>query len=272
MEGWKTHIEPRSSTAGITHDTDYVRMQTGLDALLKESDAGRLMASVYLQYGYANSDIRSFFGNGTIKVQGYALAGTLTWLGDNGFYVDAQAQGTYFDSTMHSTIVGRDVAKDNGTMGYALGLESGWRVPVGGAWSLIPQAQLVYSVVSFSDFNDAFGALVSTGSGESLLGRGGVAAEYQTSWDDPARGVINTSVYGIANLYYEFLDGTETNVAGVTFASQSDRLWGGIGGGGSYSWNGGKYALYAEALATTSLDNFSDSYGYKGTAGFRMRW
>lgn len=246
-------------------------MQTGLDALLKESDAGRLMASVYLQYGYANSDIRSFFGNGTIKVQGYALAGTLTWLGDNGFYVDAQAQGTYFDSTMHSTIVGRDVAKDNGTMGYALGVESGWRLPIGGAWSLTPQAQFVYSKVDFS-FADTFGAPVSLNSGDSLIGRGGVAAEYQTAWRDPSYGLINTSVYGIANVYYEFLDGTQTNVAGVSFATAADRLWGGVGAGGSYGRANGKYALFAEALATTSLDNFSDSYGYKGTAGFKMRW
>lgn len=272
MEGWKTHVEPRRTGSSMSqYDTDYARMQAGLDGLLRESDVGRLMASVYLQYGTASSSVRSFFGDGTIKVEGYALAATLTWLGDNGFYVDAQAQGTYFNSTLHSTLVGRDVAKDNGTMGYALGVESGWRVPVGGAWSLTPQAQLVYSTVDFS-FVDTFGAAVSLNSGDSLSGRGGIAAEYQSAWIDPSRGLISTSVYGIANLYYEFLDGTQTNVAGVSFANAADRLWGGLGGGGSYAWANGRYALYAEALVTTSLDNFSDSYGYKGTTGFRMRW
>ena len=45
-----------------------------------------------------------------------------------------------------------------------------------------------------------------------------------------------------------------------------------LGMGGNYAWADGRYALYAEALVTTSLDNFSDSYGYKGTTGFRMRW
>lgn len=271
-EGWRAHIEPSRSTSGTGYDTDQARVQTGLDGLLKETDAGRLITSLYLQYGYASSDVRSFYGNGTINVQGYAIGGTLTWLGNDGFYVDAQAQGTLFDATLHSATAARDLVKGNNATGYALGLESGWRIPAGGAWALTPQAQLVYSAVNFNRFNDAFGAPVSLDTGDSLIGRAGLAAEYQSAWRDPARGMVRASVYGITNLYYEFLAGTETNVAGVPFASATDRLWGGIGGGGSYSWNDGKYALYGEALVSTSLSNFSDSYSYKGTAGFRVRW
>jgi fibronectin-binding autotransporter adhesin len=114
---------------------------------------------------------------------------------------------------------------------------------------------------------DGFGAPVSLNKGDSLIGR---RSRHRISarWRDPARG----SVYGIANLYYEFLDGTETNVAGVSFTFATDRLWGGIGSSGSYSWNDSKYALYGEALVSTSFDEFSNSYVYKGTAGFWIRW
>lgn len=272
VEGWHAHIEPSRSASGASHETGYVRVQTGFDGLLKETATGRLMTSLYLQYGYASSNVRSFYGDGTIKVHSYAIAGTLTWLGNNGFYVDAQVQGTLFDGTLHSTTAARGMVKGNLATGYAFGLESGWRIPIGGAWALTPQAQLVYSAVSFDRFNDAFGAPVSLNDGDSLIGRAGLAAEYQRAWRDPARGMMRASVYGIANLYYEFLGGTETNVAGVPFASATDRLWVSIGGGGSYSWNDGKYALYAEAFFSTTLNDFSDSYAYKGTAGFRMRW
>ncbi|WP_277052037.1 hypothetical protein [Zestomonas thermotolerans] len=45
-----------------------------------------------------------------------------------------------------------------------------------------------------------------------------------------------------------------------------------VGLGGSYSWNDGKYTLFAEALANTSLNHFGDSYAYKGTFGIRVKW
>lgn len=271
-EGWKSHVEPKNSTAGASYDTNNVRLQTGLDFMLRETASGRLLAGLYLQYGHSGSDIRSFFGNGTIDVDGYSIAGTLTWLGSNGFYVDGQAQVTLFDSALRSITANTDLVKGNDAQGYALSVESGWRVPVGAAWSLIPQAQLMYSAVHFNDFADTFGAAVSLDDGESLIGRGGAAAEYRTAWRDPARGLASAGVYGIANLYYEFLDGTQTNVANIAFASAQDRLWGGLGIGGNYSWRDGKYTLFAEGLATTSLDNFSDSYAYRGTAGFKARW
>ncbi|GAA5543317.1 autotransporter outer membrane beta-barrel domain-containing protein [Brucella sp. NBRC 113783] len=84
--------------------------------------------------------------------------------------------------------------------------------------------------------------------------------------------IDRTYVYGIANLYYEFLDGTKVDVSGASFTSRNDRFWGGIGLGGSYNWNNDKYSLYGEGSINTSLANFGDSYAYKGTVGFRVKW
>ena len=53
---------------------------------------------------------------------------------------------------------------------------------------------------------------------------------------------------------------------------QRDELWGGLGVGGTYSWNSDKYALYSEVTVNTSLENFGDSYSVNGTGGFRIRW
>ena len=78
--------------------------------------------------------------------------------------------------------------------------------------------------------------------------------------------------YGIANLYYEFLDGTEVDVAGLAVESRPERLWGGLGLGGTHNWDDDKYSIYGEVWVDTSLQSFADSYALNGTAGFRVRW
>ncbi len=77
-------------------------------------------------------------------------------------------------------------------------------------------------------------------------------------------------MYGIANLHYEFLNGTTVMVSGTSLANANDRLWSSLGGGGSYSWRGGRYALYGEVSYNTSLSNLGASDSYKGTGGFRI--
>ncbi|MEZ0060969.1 hypothetical protein ABIF26_006512 [Bradyrhizobium elkanii] len=49
-------------------------------------------------------------------------------------------------------------------------------------------------------------------------------------------------------------------------ARASDRLWGSIGGGGSYSWAGGRYTVFGEATYRASLQDAGDNHSYKGTA------
>lgn len=66
---------------------------------------------------------------------------------------------------------------------------------------------------------------------DRLLLELGIAAEYQNAWQDASGRMARSSVYGIANLYHEFLDGSEVDVAGVTFANENDRTWGGLGAG-----------------------------------------
>ena len=105
-----------------------------------------------------------------------------------------------------------------------------------------------------------FGATVSLDSGDSLKGRIGVALNH-----DAGSAESRSHVYGIANLTYEFLDGTAVDVAGVNVAFEPDAFGAELGLGGAYEWAGGKYALYGEALAQSS---FEGSYGVKGTVGF----
>jgi outer membrane autotransporter protein len=132
--------------------------------------------------------------------------------------------------------------------------------------------QVNYSNVAYDDFTDRFGGRVSLRTGESLLGRGGFSINHQHTWRDAAGQVVRSDVYGIANAYYEFMNGNVTLVSDTAFASSIDRLWASIGAGGTFSWANDKYALFGEVSYNSSLNQVGDSYSYKGTAGFRVRW
>ncbi|HEX2888801.1 autotransporter-associated beta strand repeat-containing protein, partial [Vineibacter terrae] len=182
MEGQHSRVEPNRSTTGASWEADQLKLQAGLDGLFLETGAGRLFGGITVQYGYAAADVRSVYGSGGIHVDGYSVGGTLTWAGWNGLYVDGQAQASFYHSRLASGTLGRRLATNDG-FGYAFGLEAGQRVALGGsAWSLTPQAQLVYSAVDFEAFTDPFGARVKAGDGDRLTGRFGLAADYRSSW------------------------------------------------------------------------------------------
>ncbi len=272
IDGAHSRVDPDRSTTQAEYDYNTWRLQSGLDGKLYENQSGTLMGGVTFQYGEISTDVSSMFGKGSIDTDGYGFGGTLTWLGQNGFYVDGQTQLNWYDSDITSDTLGRSLTDGNDGFGYALSLETGKRIVVDESWSITPQAQLAYSNVDFDDFTDPFGADVSLDKSDSLKGRLGVSADYQNAWQDSSGRMVRSNVYGLANLYHEFLDGSEVDLAGVNFANESDRTWGGVGAGGSYSWADDKYALYGEVSLNTSLSDFADSYSVNGTTGFKVKF
>lgn len=274
VEGGNQHIKSASSTTGTDYNQNVFKLQTGLDGVLSETENGKLLGGIMLQYVHGKTKTNSNdYANGEISTDGYGFGGTLTWYNDNGFYVDGQAQVTWYKSDLTTTALGAPVLfDDNKGLGYTVSLETGKRIAIDPEWSMTPQAQLIYSHVDFDDFTDGFGSDVSLNKGESVQGRLGLTLDHQKSWQN-ANGLINRShVYGITNLYYEFMNGTKVDVASVSFANKKDRFWGGLGVGGSYNWDNGKYSVYGEGLVNTSLNNFGDSYSLKGNVGFRVKW
>lgn len=271
IEGSYGKFQPDSSTTGSEYDQDIWRMRFGIDGLISESEAGKFIGGIMAQFGRGSTSISSEFGPGDIASDAYGVGATATWYGNSGLYLDGQAQVTWFDSDLSSDWVG-DLASGNNGSGYALSMEAGRRVDAGKDWTLIPQAQLVYSNVRFDSFTDLFGAEVEKDQADSLRARFGLAVEQQTSWADEQGEIARTAIHGIANVYYEVLDGTSVSVAGTEIESQNDRAWGEIGVGGSYNWGNDAYALYGELSTSSSFQNFADSYTVKGTAGLRINW
>ncbi|MBB3594213.1 outer membrane autotransporter protein [Rhizobium sp. BK529] len=272
FEAGHADFEPGTSTSGSDYDATTWRLQTGADGLLHENDFGRLIAGASFHYGRISSDVTSVYGNGNIDTTGIGLDGTLTWYGNAGFYVDAQAQVTWYGSDLYSTTATRSLVNDNDGMGYALGIEAGQRIALDSTWALTPQAQLTYSSVRFDDFTDPFAADVALDRSRSLVGRLGLAVEREVEWQEADGKTARSHLYGIANLYHDFADGSRAEVAGTPFTSENDPWRGGVGLGGSINWSDDKYSLYGEALASTSLQNFGNSNNVSGTVGFRVRW
>ena len=265
-----SRVTPGFSTTGTSYLIDSWRLQAGADGQVFAGEAGTLVGGVTLHHGEALADIASVFGRGKIKAAGSGFGGALTWYGASGFYADTQTKLSWFDSDLSSTTAARQLAKGKGGFGYALGLELGQRIALSGGWSLTPQAQLTYAHVDADSFIDPFGARVALTDGDSLRGRLGLSADYRQSWRDDGGRQVNASFYGIANLHYEFLDGTTAAVAGASLTSRGERLWGGLGLGAKYET--GRYALYGEVEAQTSLVHFADSHSITGRAGIRVRW
>ena len=271
IEGSRLRPEAAVSTSGADVNTNTWSLQFGLDAAVLDGDRGVLIAGVNGRYGAADARIRSRFGNGQIDTDGYSLGATLTWYGNGGFYADAQAQASWYDSDLDSDVLGRLIDDSDGS-GEALSLEMGQRLPIGGGFSLTPQAQIAYSTVRFGAFFDPHDAIVSSKDGDSLRGRLGLSLDHQKTWQRRSGGTARTHFYGIANLEYETLDGSRVDVSNTPLLRREDRLWGELGVGGSYSWDDGRFTVFSEASANTALSNFGDSNSLRANAGLRMRF
>lgn len=271
-EGWKSVMKPATSTSRSHYDSKVSHIQLGHDFVLNSTETSRVVAGVNASYLNGHSHVSSESGDGRINTDGYGIGGSMTWYGDSGVYLDNQASATWYSSSLQADALSERIVRSNKGFGYALSSEVGKRYSLNNAWTLTPQFQLTYSNVSFDSFTDNFGARVRNSSSDSLQARLGVAAAYETTSGGADNKRNKSVVYGVANLYNEFLNGSKVNVSGVEFVSKNQRVWAGLGLGGAYQWDDDRYAIYAEASVNTSLKKFGDSHSTKGIVGLRVRW
>ncbi|HIG17355.1 MAG TPA: autotransporter outer membrane beta-barrel domain-containing protein, partial [Candidatus Handelsmanbacteria bacterium] len=272
--GGFNHQDPKAAVTGYDYDLTSVEVQAGFDGLFYEGSSGRLVAGPTLRYVNGHASIDSAYGSSSINPHGYGVGGTITWYGSDGFYTDAQAEVTWYESQLKAHDLANGVEDVDGR-GYAVSMEIGQQMGGYNGMILTPQAQLYYSAVDIDSFTGAYSDDVAFNKGESLLARMGLALEQQSQWLDANGTPMRGNVYAIANIYHEFLNET-TAVVEQSFAltSQVAPWTGEIGFGGTYGWDadGQSYALYGEARASTGLDNFASAYGYAANGGVKIRW
>ncbi|WP_395449649.1 autotransporter outer membrane beta-barrel domain-containing protein [Aminobacter sp. UC22_36] len=273
MDASQAQFAPDVSTTGASYEVTTWRLQAGMDGLLHESEAGALVAGVNGQFGTISSEISSIYGTGSIDAIGFGVGGTLTWYGASGLYVDGQAQLTRYEADIVSDTIGTTLVEGNDALGYGLSIEAGQKIGLDTNWSLTPQAQLAYSAVRFSDFTDRYNGKVSlSDGGDTLVGRLGLSADYDNEWKDATGETKRTHLYGVANFYYDLLDGSSVDVSGTAFTSRNRGLWGGVGIGGSLSWANERYSVFGEALARGSVADFGGNNALGAKLGFNVKW
>ncbi|CNH68259.1 autotransporter outer membrane beta-barrel domain-containing protein [Yersinia pekkanenii] len=273
IEGSRQVTDPARSTSGSQRDIDIWTLQTGIDMPLYQGQDGSLLAGgVNFSYGKAKADISAFFGYGSIDTSGYGIGTSLTWYGNNGVYVDGQLQTMWFNSDLNSSTEGHSVASDNNGRGYASAIETGKRYSLGHGLSLTPQMQVTYLRVDFDTFRDPFGSEVSLQDGDSLRGRVGVSLDKETAWTAKDGTTRRTHIYSNVDLHNEFLNGSKVHVSGVEFATRDERQSVGVGAGGTYEWQNGRYAVYGNVNLLSATRNAGDNHTVGGTIGARVSW
>ena len=87
-----------------------------------------LIGGVTFNYGTVDTDVSSDFGDGSIDTEGYGFGGSLTWLRDDGLYVDGQAQLIWYDSDLSSDASARTSPPATTASATPLGVEAGKRI------------------------------------------------------------------------------------------------------------------------------------------------
>ncbi|MBW6418294.1 autotransporter outer membrane beta-barrel domain-containing protein [Celeribacter sp. PS-C1] len=263
-----THSDGINTTSGVAHDLDLWALQAGVDRLLFDSEDLSIVAGLNFEVANGSATTTASSGDGAIDLDAKILVGTLTWYGQDGTYVDAQAKLAFYDATIGT----EDGNVSNSGKGHGLSLEIGHRSDLGQGYALTPQAQLQYTKVAFDDFTDANGIDVALQDGTQYDMRLGLMLERNSVWQPDTARESSADAYGIVNLYRGFGNGTTVTASQAALASDANDWSGEIGLGGKYHWAGGKYAVFGEVTAATGLDNFGESYAINGEIGFRMTW
>ena len=187
-----------STRPDVAYDFRRHGMRAGMDFAMGET--GLVGVSVH---GLRGSAEMTRGGKFEVSGEGLGVNASVT-AGD--IHVDIQAAATRYEAELTSSqgTVLKDGAKGRG---FALGVEAGRSVAMGGGASLTPRLGLEWSRVSLEDFRDTRLATVSMDDARSMRGRVGLTAETALG-PDAASG----RVYGSVDVEREFQRGTSVTV------------------------------------------------------------
>ena len=233
-EGGKHAAKRSTSAAAVSWDYRRRGVRWGLDVPL--GSGGVVGVSAHHRRGSAELSGRE----GKIEASGNGLGVSAAWGSGDGFYVDGRLSGTWYDIDLKSSSRGTLKSGARG-FGYALGVEAGRRLGVGGT-TVTPRAGLVRSRVHMKEFTDGVGSRVSLEKGGSTTGRAGVSLE--------TGGASGSRLFGSVDVEREFSGGTHVMVSGTGLSSEAHSTRVRVALGGSHEWGGGRYAARGGASYT----------------------
>ena len=163
---------------GPQFSVDYAGLQSGMDLWRQfAADGSRDLLGVYIGYVNGFGDVRQVYSSakaGDVSVSGYAIGAYATHSGAQGWYVDAEMQGVWFDRATGSTATtGMAVSGD----AWTASLQAGDPFRFASHWAIEPQAQIIYQYGQMGSGADAFGA-TRFGDAGDVRGRIGAKLSY----------------------------------------------------------------------------------------------
>ena len=214
-----------STQPGIAYDHSRHGVRAGVDFPVGESS--RLGASVHGLQGSAKMWATAAGQQGEVELSGMGVGVNATTMADD-VYLDAQATVTWYEADLTSSTHAAPLKDGVKGLGWALGVEVGHRMPLGGGAFVMPRAGLVWSEVTLDDFTDAVGsgARVSIEDARSMSGRAGLRVEAPVG-----SGVL---LHSSLDAVHEFSEETSTSVSDALLTSSAASTSVRVGVGGAF--------------------------------------
>jgi fibronectin-binding autotransporter adhesin len=258
-------ITPDTSTAGTRWEADNWGFEAGIGSILGDHAGGRLVGGINLRYGTTNANLSNQAGTASFDSEGFGLAASLTWFGNDGFYVDGNAAVDFV--SIDATSQGGGLLLDgHDDVVYSASFEVGQRIELQGGTTLVPQAQLSWGRMRDGTLTDSLGNVVSFADRETLTSRIGLTVEQDLGDTDLGSG----TVFAFANVLNDLSGSRTVTVAGTDLTQSGTGDWLELGGGfsvqSSETTNLFGQVSYREAFDGVRGDAVAVS------AGLRMQW
>ncbi|WP_347252973.1 autotransporter outer membrane beta-barrel domain-containing protein [Leminorella grimontii] len=261
------HSESKAGRFNYDFDTMFAQFGRDLYQSVTEEDTS-VTAGVTVTLGRQQTDARDkgrhYSGQsadtGSVTTNAYSIGGYYTRYANDGGYIDAVTQFTYYDNHYSSRY-----DADQKSYGLILSLEGGKPFGVTENWKIEPQGQIVYQFLNADDFNDE----ISDVRGDSYSG--GLARAGVRFFRDAALDKENEvfKPYLTADVVGNLDDTPEVQVGSAKLRPDVDRVWWQTGVG--ITANAAKNtSFYLDAKYMQSFEG--DLNGYAVHAGVQGRF
>lgn len=262
QQGWGGTVSPEFNGS-------IVGLQAGQDLFVYESAGGhRDHFGVFVGYTRASGDVRGAalgqlnFAAGKLGIDSTSVGGYWTHIGPTGWYVDAVAMGTLYDTNARS-YRGFGLKPDGAA--FTGSLEAGYPVRLLANLTLEPQAQIVWQHQSLGSGHDVLSS-VDFSDSDAFTGRIGARLQGQFQF-----GGGMWRPYLTVNVWHRFAGNDTLTFADIhpirtAFRSTALEVGGGIVGKITAAVD-----VYATAAYTTDISG-GEQRSFGGSLGLRVTW
>lgn len=160
--------------SGVSYRTYIYGVDLGVDKAWRINSENTLYTGLFMGYGRADQDYRSYAGDGSSN--SYQAGFYSTWLHKQGWYADFTGKGQYFDNRFHDYENGQETKGDFESWGLGFSLEAGRQFQWDKGWFIEPQLQVSYAHVYNEDYSTTGANAFRVGMGDADIWqfRGGI--------------------------------------------------------------------------------------------------